>query len=48
MMIKDYRLLKELCHIHIVQIWKSMQSRAARISKYIKCNFDDVTNKNKI
>ena len=27
--------------------WKSMQNRAARISKYKMLNFDDVTNENK-
>ena len=41
MMIKDYKLLIEL------HCWKSMQNRAARISKYKMINFDDFTNENK-
>ena len=47
-MIKDYRLLIELYPIYRCKCWKSLQNRAARISKYKMINFDDVTNENKI
>ena len=47
MMIRDCRLLIEYILSIWCKCWKSMQNRAARISKYKMINFGDYTNENK-